>query len=154
MIELVSSEGQHFFPTVDAKIASRFHMPSQSLDVARIVRIAESARSTMRLLILDACRDNPWQMASRGSAKGLSRLDPAEGTLILHATRPGSVALDESRGAHGLFTFHLLRHFDTPRLPVERMFKLVAADVRSDSGGRQVPWIEGQLVGDFAFVER
>lgn len=147
-------DGENFFPAVDAKMASKFHMPSQSLDPGRIIKIAESARSAVRLMILDACRDNPWQTASRGMAKGLNKLDPAEGTLILHATRPGSVAIDESRGDHGLFTYHLLRHFDTPRLPVERLFKVVAADVRVDSGGRQVPWIEGQLVGDFAFRER
>lgn len=147
-------DGENFLPAVDAAMTSKFHMPSQSLDPARVIKISEAAKSAVRLIILDACRDNPWQAAGRGLAKGLSKFDPAEGTLILHSTRPGSVAIDQSRGAHGLFTFHLLRHFDMPRLPVERMFKLVAADVRADSGGRQVPWIEGQLIGDFAFRDR
>jgi chemotaxis protein histidine kinase CheA len=147
-------DGENFFPAVDAKMTSAFQMPTQSLELARVIKVAESRKAAMNLLILDACRDNPWQVASRTAARGLSKIEPAAGTLVFYATRPGSVAADGSRAGHGLFTYHLLQHLNTPMTPVEQVFKRVAADVLRESAGKQVPWVEGQLVGDFAFVER
>lgn len=147
-------DGENFFPAVDAKMTSSFQMPTQSLELARVIKVAESRKTAMNLLILDACRDNPWQVASRTAARGLSKIEPASGTLVFYATRPGSVAADGSRGGHGLFTYHLLNHLNTPMTPVEQVFKRVAADVLKESAGKQVPWIEGQLVGDFTFFER
>lgn len=147
-------DGENFFPAIDAKMTSAFQMPTQSLELARVIKVAESRKAAMNLLILDACRDNPWQVASRTAARGLSKIEPAAGTLVFYATRPGSVAADGSRAGHGLFTYHLLQHLNTPMTPVEQVFKRVAADVLRESAGKQVPWVEGQLVGDFAFVER
>ena len=147
-------DGENFFPAIDARMTSAFQMPTQSLELARVIKVAESRKAAMNLLILDACRDNPWQVASRTAARGLSKIEPAAGTLVFYATRPGSVAADGSKAGHGLFTYHLLQHLNTPMTPVEQVFKRVAADVLRESAGKQVPWVEGQLVGDFAFVER
>jgi chemotaxis protein histidine kinase CheA len=147
-------DGENFFPAVDARMTSSFQMPTQSLELARVIKVAESRKTAVNLLILDACRDNPWQVASRTAARGLSKIEPASGTLVFYATRPGSVAADASQGNHGLFTYHLLQHLNTPMTPVEQVFKRVSADVLRDSAGKQIPWIEGQLVGDFAFVDK
>jgi len=148
--------GENFLPAVDARMTSQFQMPTQSLELARVIKLAESRKAALNLVILDACRDNPWQgqLASRSAARGLSKIEPAEGTLVFYATRPGSVAADGSKGGHGLFTYHLLQHLNTPMTPVEQVFKRVVADVTRESAGKQVPWIEGQLIGDFAFIER
>jgi uncharacterized caspase-like protein len=151
-------DGENMFPAVDAKLTSSFQLPTQSLDLNRVVRIAESKKAAIRVMILDACRDNPWQQISqkkdRSIAMGLAKVDPAEGTLILHATRAGSVAADASAGNHGLFTFHLLKHLDTPQLPVEQLFKRIASEVRQASKGAQTPWYEGQIEGEFTFREK
>jgi chemotaxis protein histidine kinase CheA len=147
-------DGENFFPAVDARMTSAFQMPTQSLELARVIKVAESRKAAMNLLILDACRDNPWQLASRTAARGLSKIEPAAGTLVFYATRPGSVAADGSRAGHGLFTYHLLQHLNTPMTPVEQVFKRVAAGVQRESAGKQLPWVEGQLVGEFTFAER
>ena len=150
-------DGENMFPAVDAKLTSAFQLPTQSLDLNRVIRIAESQKATIRIMILDACRDNPWQLVSqnkRSIGSGLAKVDPAEGTIVLHATRAGGVAADTSEGNNGLFTHHLLRHLDTQKLPIEQLFKRVSSDVKQASKGSQVPWTEGQIEGEFTFRER
>ena len=150
-------DGENMFPAVDAKLTSAFQLPTQSLDLNRVIRIAESQKATIRIMILDACRDNPWQVVSqnkRSIGSGLAKVDPAEGTIVLHATRAGGVAADTSEGNNGLFTHHLLRHLDTQKLPIEQLFKRVSSDVKQASKGTQVPWTEGQIEGEFTFRER
>ena len=150
-------DGENMFPAVDAKLTSAFQLPTQSLDLNRVIRIAESQKATIRIMILDACRDNPWQVVSqnkRSIGSGLAKVDPAEGTIVLHATRAGGVAADTSEGNNGLFTHHILRHLDTQKLPIEQLFKRVSSDVKQASKGTQVPWTEGQIEGEFTFRER
>jgi hypothetical protein len=150
-------DGENMFPAVDAKLTSAFQLPTQSLDLNRVIRIAESQKATIRIMILDACRDNPWQVVTqskRSIGSGLAKVDPAEGTIVLHATRAGGVAADTSEGNNGLFTHHLLRHLDTQKLPIEQLFKRVSSDVKQASKGTQVPWTEGQIEGEFTFRER
>jgi hypothetical protein len=150
-------DGENMFPAVDAKLTSAFQLPTQSLDLNRVIRIAESQKATIRIMILDACRDNPWQLVTqskRSIGSGLAKVDPAEGTIVLHATRAGGVAADTSEGNNGLFTHHLLRHLDTQKLPIEQLFKRVSSDVKQASKGTQVPWTEGQIEGEFTFRER
>ena len=150
-------DGENMFPAVVAKLTSAFQLPTQSLDLNRVIRIAESQKATIRIMILDACRDNPWQVVTqskRSIGSGLAKVDPAEGTIVLHATRAGGVAADTSEGNNGLFTHHLLRHLDTQKLPIEQLFKRVSSDVKQASKGTQVPWTEGQIEGEFTFRER
>jgi len=143
--------GENYFPAIDAMIQTPFDVPTQSIALQHLVSLADDAKSELRLLFLDACRDNPWMGASRSTAGGLARTDPPKGTLISFATRPGSVA-DDGTGANGIYTTHLLRHLNTPNLPVESVFKRVANDVFRVTNGRQEPWHEGNLRGEFAFV--
>lgn len=102
-------------------------------------------------MFLDACRNNPYARAFRSASRGLARVEGApSGTLILFATRPGSVAADGT-GRNGLYTSQLLRFMGTPGLNVESMHKKVAAEVETASRGAQEPWTEGSLKGDFYF---
>ncbi len=92
-------------------------------------------------------------VASRSFAGGLAKVEPPRGTLISYATRPGSVA-EDGEGSNGVYTSQLLRHLGTPNLPVESVFKRIANDVYRSTNGRQEPWHEGNLRGEFAFVVR
>jgi uncharacterized caspase-like protein len=112
------------------------------------------AKASLNLMMLDACRNNPWLIASRSVSGGLSKIDPPTGTLISFATRPGSVADDGVEGANGLYTRYLLKHIDTPNLPVESFFKRVSNDVHGASKGKQEPWVEGNIRGEFTFKDR
>jgi len=150
----VQIKGENFFPAVDANIKTQFDIPTQSLQLQRVLDMTAEAKASLNLMMLDACRNNPWLIASRSMPGGLSKIDPPTGTLISFATRPGSVADDGADGANGLYTSFLLKHIDTANLPVESFFKRVSNDVHAASKGKQEPWIEGNIRGEFTFKER
>ena len=144
-------KGQNYFPAVDAKIKTEYDVPLQSLSLSGLMDMASDAKSALNLIMLDACRNNPFTVATRGGTVGLARIDlPASGTMIFYATRPGSVAAD-GEDDNGLYTKFLLKYLDTPNLPIEKFFKLVTNEVKNASNGNQVPWIEGSIDGEFAF---
>jgi TPR repeat protein len=110
----------------------------------------EGAKTRVNLVFLDACRNNPFSRRFRSTAGGLAKVDAASGTLISFATRPGSVAADGD-GKNGLYTEYLLRNMQEPGLPIELMLKRVGSDVKLASKGKQEPWSEGLIEGDFYF---
>jgi len=146
--------GINYLPVVDADIQGEEDVPLNSLSVNVVLSIMEESKAGVKLLFLDACRDNPYVRSFRSSAGGdLGKIGNApSGTLIHYATRPGSVAADGKKGGNGLYTEHLLRWLDVPNTPIEAMHKKVAMGVESDSRGKQEPWSEGQLKGEFYFT--
>ena len=149
----VQIRNENFLPTVDASIASQFDIPTQSISLNRILDLIGDTKSTLNLLMLDACRNNPWvstAVSQRSMTMGLAKVEPPRGTLISYATRPGGVA-DDGNLSNGLYTQFLLKHIDTADLPVENFFKRVANDVIDASSGKQEPWVEGGIRGEFTF---
>jgi uncharacterized caspase-like protein len=147
-------KGVNYLPVVDAEIEGEEDVPTQSINVNGILDLLEDAKAGIRLVFLDACRNNPFERrlrSYRGYGGGLAKIDDvATGSLISFATRPGSVA-DDGPGKNGLYTEYLLKRLGEADLPVEQMLKHVADDVEKASGGRQQPWIEGRIHGDFYF---
>ena len=105
------------------------------------------AKNRVNIVILDACRNNPFERRLRGASRGLAAVDAARGTLVAYATAPGSVAADGD-GANGLYTEELLQALRVPGLKVEEVFKRVRIDVASRSKGAQTPWESSSLTGD------
>jgi uncharacterized caspase-like protein len=103
------------------------------------------------LVFLDACRDNPFARRFRAATRGLAKVEAASGMLIHYATRPGSVASDGD-GQNGTYTEALLAQMSEPGVPVEQMLKRVANQVVAKTKGKQEPWVEGSLRGDFYFI--
>lgn len=147
----VQFKGQNFFPAIDAELAGEEDVPLQSLNLGQILDTMEDAKLAVNLVLLDACRDNPFARRFRSASRGLAKIESASGMLIHYATRPGSVASD-GIGKNGTYTEALLRHIAEPDLPVEMMLKKVANTVVDQTGGKQEPWIEGSLRGDFFFA--
>jgi hypothetical protein len=143
-------KGRNYLIPVGASIESEDEVPYQALDAQAVLDKMESAGNAMNLLILDACRNNPFLRSARSGAQGLAQMDAPVGTLVAFATSPGAVAADGG-GRHGLYTLHLLNSIRQPALKVEEVFKQVRAAVRRDSLGRQVPWESTSLEGDFYF---
>ena len=111
-----------------------------------------AAGNRLNLVILDACRNNPFERRFRGGeGRGLATIDAPKGTLIAYATAPGKVASDGA-GANGLYTGELLKAMESPQLKVEEMFKLVRVAVSKKTRDEQVPVELSSLVGDFYFV--
>ena len=104
----------------------------------------------MNIIILDACRDNPFGKKLPTEQKGLSQFDAPPGSILSYATAPGNVASDGA-GGNGLFTENLLREMRNPEAKIEDVFKRVRLKVRLASKGQQIPWESTSLEEDFYF---
>lgn len=144
-------KGVNYLPAVDAEIASEEDVPRASLNVNEVLGLMEEAKTRLNLVFLDACRDNPYARGFRSSAGGLAKLEAPSGTLISFATRPGSVAADAGTGNNGLYTENLLAAMDQPGLAIEQVLKRVVGGVKQASKGKQEPWMEGSIEGEFFF---
>ena len=142
--------GRNYLVPVDADIAREDEVAFAALDVAAVMEKLDSARNPVNLVILDACRNNPFGRRLQLSQQGLAQIEAPPGTLIAFATSPGSAA-DDGGGRNGLYTRHLLEQMRKPGAPVEETFRNVRAAVRKDSAGRQVPWESTSLETHFAF---
>ena len=147
----VQVKGVNYLPAVDADIQSEEDVALNSLNLNTLMERLDEAKAGLKLLFLDACRNNPYARSLRSNDRGLARVSAApSGTLIHFATRPGSVAADGT-GSNGLYTSQLLRFIDSPDVPVESMLKRVSAAVTVESKKQQEPWTEGSIVGEFYF---
>ena len=143
----ITVKGKNFLIPVDADIKAHNEVRFESVDVDRVLAKMESAGNRLNLVILDACRNDPFK---RGGGGGLAPLDAAQGMYIAFATAPGKTASDGT-GDNGIFTSALLRYVKEPKT-VEEVFKYVRADVMRETGGDQIPWTSSSIVGDFYFT--
>jgi uncharacterized caspase-like protein len=108
----------------------------------------EESRNRINIVILDACRNNPFKGLFRSPRMGLSKMDAPKATFIAYATGPDSVAADGT-GRNSAYTKHLLEAFKLNGVPIEEAFKLVARAVNKEIGGQQAPWTSSSLLEDF-----
>ncbi|MEO5669312.1 MAG: caspase family protein [Ramlibacter sp.] len=140
---------RNYMVPVDAKLASAADVASQTIDLGDVVDAFKSAGTRMNIVVLDACRDNPF--TGSASAKGLAQFDAPTGTFLAYATAPGNVASDGEADGNGLYTRFLLAELRKPTARIEDVFKRVRLQVRQKSDGRQVPWESTSLEEDFFF---
>jgi Tfp pilus assembly protein PilF len=143
-------KGRNYLLPIGADIESEADIKYEAVDAGRVLAQMEEAGNGLNIVILDACRDNPFARSYRSSERGLAKMDAPEGSILAYATAPGSIAADGT-GRNGLYTSKLLEHINTPGLPIELFFKEVRRDVRNASGNKQMPWTESSLIGDFYF---
>jgi hypothetical protein len=143
-------KGRNFLVPVNADIDREYEVEFNALDVNLVLSMMDDARNALNIVILDACRTNPFARSLRVSASGLAPMDAPVGTIIAFATAPGAVASDGT-GANGVYTKHLLEHLAVPGLPIEQLFKKVRIGVIKETGGEQTPWESSSLRGEFAF---
>ena len=142
---------RNYMLPVDAVIDKIEDMAKQSVDIERLMEGLTKAANPMNVIILDACRENPFGKDFRVEHKGLSQMDAPIRTLLAYATSPGNVASDGS-GANGLYTENLLREIKVPEAKIEDVFKRVRLNVRLQSKGAQIPWESTSLEEDFWFL--
>jgi hypothetical protein len=144
---------QNFMIPIDAEIRNEDDVGLQGVDLTFILGRMSRAKSRVNVVILDACRDNPFAKRASSSAQGLAQMDAPIGTLLAYATAPGKQAPDGiGQRGNSIYTTELARHLLTPGLPVELMFKRVREAVVRESRQLQVPWEHSSLLGEFAFV--
>jgi hypothetical protein len=146
----VQVKGRNFLIPVDAVIEREDEVPYKAFDVGLVLEKMEAAKNPLNIVILDACRNNPFARGSRSATTGLAQMEAPTGSIVAFATAPGAEAADGS-GANGLYTSYLLKYMATPGLKVEDVFKRTRVAVKQDSSGRQIPWESTSLEGDFYF---
>ena len=159
----VQAKGRNYLLPIDTDIRGEDEIPAKSADVNELLDRLAQIRRGINIVILDACRNNPFagnevvlpdgrRLKFRGATPtGLARMEVPLGTMLAFSTAPGGVALDNPASKHSIYAKHLLDHMAAPGLPIEQMFKRVRAGVTSETGRMQVPWESSSLTGDFCF---
>ncbi|QQO14541.1 caspase family protein [Bradyrhizobium diazoefficiens] len=149
----IEVEGSNYLIPVDARLERDTDVYDEALSLDRILVAVEPAKQ-LRLVILDACRDNPFgktmkrTVASRGIGRGLAQVEPTSpNTLIAYSAKAGFTAQDGD-GANSPFTVALSKHLTTPGLDVRRAFGFVRDDVLKSTGNKQEPFVYGSLGGE------
>jgi Caspase domain len=142
---------RNYMIPVDADIRTAADILKHGVEVGTLLSGITKAANPLNVIILDACRDNPFGSLSGLDHKGLSQMDAPPGTLLAYSTAPGNVSSDGD-GANGLYTEHLLKEIAVPEAKVEDVFKRVRLGVRRRSNGLQIPWESTSLEDDFYFL--
>lgn len=143
----VQAEGRNYLLPVEATPNDKADLDLMGVEANWVLRQMESAGNRTNIIVLDACRNNPFVAASRSMSRGLAQIDAPTGSFISYATAPGKVALDGD-SVNSPFTTALAKALPTPGLPLEQIFKRVRVDVISATNGRQIPWDSSSLVDD------
>ena len=143
----VEVEGENFLIPVDnARILDDIDVRQYALSVNYLLARVQAANNPLNVVILDACRDNPFAGSTRSLHRGLGGGAAPSGTVIAYATAPGRTADDNPRGRNGLYTEHLMTAIRSGQR-VEDVFQHVRRSVLQASGGRQEPWYNASLDG-------
>ena len=142
--------GNNYLMPINAMIESEVDVDIEGVRVDAVLARMESAGNRLNIVILDACRNNPFATQFKSLDRGLSVMNAPSGTLVAYATAPGSVARD-GEGENGIYTAQLIKHISQPGLTIEQVFKKVRTAVKESTGGEQIPWESTALEGDFYF---
>ncbi|MCX5856150.1 MAG: caspase family protein [Deltaproteobacteria bacterium] len=143
--------GRNYLLPIGARIDKDTDVKFRAVDTETVLAEMGNAGNNLNIVILDACRDNPFGRSFRTGSRGLAIIsDAPKGTLITYSTSPGRVAADGS-DRNSPYTESLLRHMNTSGLPIEEVFKEVRRDLGRKTGGQQVPWELSSLEGQFYF---
>jgi len=145
-------DSENYIIPVDAVVRTEADIPFEAVAVARVLEHMRQRGSRLNIVLLDACRNNPFERTFRSSDRGFARMSAPPGTILSYATAPGAVAAD-GHGPHSPYTEALLSWIARPDIVVEALLKSVARAVQDATGGRQRPWFSSDFIGEFAFVE-
>jgi tetratricopeptide (TPR) repeat protein len=143
-------KGRNYLIPVGAKIEDETEVKYEAVNAGRVLDAMEAAGNNLNLVILDACRDNPWARKWRSASRGFTSMSAPRGTLILYATRPGDLAHDGD-GRNSPFTKHLMTGMQKPGVELMDLIRSVTTGVERDTGGKQSPWFEGITREKFYF---
>lgn len=145
-------DGDNYLAAVDTDVSDEVAAKHSSLALNKVIEVMEKADNASSIIVLDACRNNPFERAwSRSmNSRGLAPVYAPRGTLVAYATSPGQVASDGC-GRNGAYTAALLQHLATPDCSIESMFKRVRNTLSTTTAGKQISWEHTSLAGDFFF---
>lgn len=143
----VQVNGHNYLIPVDAPIENESHVGVFAVSAEEVLEVVAYGRARINLIVLDACRNNPFARSFRAATRGLATMSAPTGTLIAYSTAPGQTALDGD-GVNSPYTAALARAIAEPGVPLEKIFKNVRDTVLAATQGRQTPWEASSLTGD------
>lgn len=148
----VQVKGKNYLIPVDANLKTEQQVEYDCVRADRILMHMEKYKNNVNIVILDACRNNPFERSwNRGlTGRGLASMSPPEGSLIAFATSPDKTASD-GKGDNGLFTGELIKTIDREGITINQMFQQVRKSVKDISNGQQIPWELSSLTADYYF---
>jgi hypothetical protein len=147
-------DGENYLVPVDVDPKREADIPLEAVRLNDVLNTLNSVPTRMRILLLDACRNNPFPALNQTAGRGLALVDTktgAPGTFLSYSTSPGAEA-EDGQGGDSPYTAALLTAARTPGLPIEQAFKQVRVAVNKVTDGRQTPWESSSLTEDFRFV--
>lgn len=145
----VQLAGENYLVPVDAKVSSPTELVNNSVRLVDVMSTLETIPSRMRIVILDACRNNPFPQVN-DAGRGLAIVDAPNGSIVGYSTAPGAEAQDGTNG-HSPYTQAFLNVAREPNVPIEQLFKRVRLEVNQSTSGAQIPWESSSLTSDFTF---
>ncbi|MBI4641981.1 MAG: caspase family protein [Candidatus Tectomicrobia bacterium] len=146
----IQVNGENYIVPIRARLNEELDVKYEAVPVTYVLDSMEHADNKLNIVILDACRTNPftrrWTRSS-SSLQGLASIQSATGTVIAYATAPNKVAADGS-DRNGIYTKHLLRYITTPGLTINQVFIRVRVAVMEETNNKQIPWESTSLTGD------
>lgn len=147
----VQVRGENYLVPVNAQIASEDEIDLEAININDFLQVMNSSNANINIVVLDACRNNPFAGSSRSAVRGLASVDAPKGTLIAYATAPGDVALDGDSD-NSPYTAALTRAISNGvGKTIESVFKAARREVLAVTGDKQVPWETSSITGDFYF---
>ncbi|AOF93407.1 caspase family protein [Sinorhizobium sp. RAC02] len=146
----VQISGQNYLLPVDVKLGTEEELRSVALSLSELTRRLDAVRTSLQIVVLDSCRDNPFEQ-TRGLRRGLATAPERLGRIVAFSTSPGNLAADGNTGASP-YAAALAESVTIPGLSIEGVFKRVRATVQERTGGKQEPWENSAVYGDFQFV--
>jgi len=141
-------KGINYLIPVRHDIREASEIQFNAVDAGFILAKMEAAENPMNILILDACRNNPFARSFRSATRGLAKMDAPPGTIIAYATAPGGVA-EDGNGRNGTYTASLISHLKQPGFHVRDVFNRTGLAVMSQTRKSQVPWISASPIPDY-----
>lgn len=146
----IQCKGENFLATIDTSFADEISCKHTAIPLNEVIEIFEDSKIGTKVLILDACRNNPFVAWRSAANDGLAPVYAPKGTIIAFSTSPGQKASDGNNN-HGVYTNALLMHISTKNLSIEDMFKRVRNTVSSHTNHQQITWEHTSLMGTYCF---
>ncbi len=154
----IQYEGKNYLIPIDADISKSYEIEYQAIDLNMILSALNEAEPILNIVMLDACRDNPFERQIRGISRstnlrgsGLASIQNSRGTILSYATEPGNVATD-GVGSHSPYTSAMLKYLGMPGLSVQDMLNQVGLAVMNATQGNQKPWFSSSPVPKFCLA--
>ena len=149
----VQVAGENFLIPIGADIRDEREIAVQGINLSEILKTMARSESRINIVVLDACRNNPFAASGRSALGGLAQINAPAGTLIAFATAPGEIALD-GEGQNSPYSAALALAIPAPGVLLEEMFKRTRRQVLLTTANRQTPWEHSSLTGEFFFAPK